>query len=43
MDRRGDSNPYCLEITLLEKDAKRQSESLGKKNALKYNNLRAFL
>ncbi len=42
MDQQGDSNPYWLETTLLEKDAKNGWKSLGKKKALKYNNLRAI-
>ena len=42
MDQQGDSNPYRLVTTLLEKVAKNGWKSLGKKNALKHNNLRAI-
>jgi hypothetical protein len=42
MDQKGDSNPYRLVTTLLEKGAKKVWKSLGKKKALKYNNLRAI-
>ena len=42
MDQQGDLNPYRLVTTLLEKVAKKGWKSLGKKKALKYNNLRAI-
>jgi hypothetical protein len=42
MDQQGDSNPYRLVTTLLEKAAKDVWKSLDKKKALKYNNLRAI-
>jgi hypothetical protein len=42
MDQQGDSNPYWLVTTLLEKIAKDVWKSLDKKKALKYNNLRAI-
>lgn len=42
MDQQGDLNPYWLKTNLLGKDTKNGWKSLGKKKALKYNNLRAI-